>query len=185
MSTALKLTVAEYDEMVLRGAFDGLQKKIELFRGALVEMNPAGPIHDDYIAYLNRWSIQSTLDQSVLVRIQSGLSLPELDSRPELDVMWVRDRRYLDRNPESQDVLLIIEVSDSSKQYDRVQKALLYAQAGIEDFWVVDVQESLVVVHRQPTSGGYQHVASFGENCCICTLVAPKAELSIRELLGN
>jgi len=185
MSTALKLTVAEYDEMVLRGAFDGLQKKIELFRGALVEMNPAGPIHDDYIAYLNRWSIQSTLDQSVLVRIQSGLSLPELDSRPEPDVLWVRDRRYLDRHPNSQDVLLIIEVADSSKQYDRVQKALLYAQADIEEFWVVDVQESIVVVHRQPTSSGYQDVVSFEEDCRISPLAAPKAKLPIRELFGN
>lgn len=185
MSKNLKLSVAEYDEMVLRGAFDGLQKKIELFRGELVEMNPAGPVHDDYIAFLTRWSIQSTRDQQVLVRIQSGLSLPELDSRPEPDVLWVRDRRYLDRHPESQDVMLIIEVSDSSKQYDRVQKALLYAQANIDEFWVVDIQECLVVVHRQPTSNGYQDVASFGENCRICSLATPQAELSICELFGH
>lgn len=60
MASALRLSVAEYDQMILRGAFDGLQKRIELFRGELIEMNPAGPVHDDYISFLKRWSIEST-----------------------------------------------------------------------------------------------------------------------------
>jgi len=66
---SIDLSVDEYDQMVLRGAFAGLQKRIELFRGELIEMNPAGPVHDDYISYLTRWSIESTQGKKILVRI--------------------------------------------------------------------------------------------------------------------
>ena len=85
MSTSLKLTVAEYDAMVEKGAFDHLSKKIELIYGVVEEMNPAGPLHDDLIEYLTDWSVRSTTRDEIRVRIQSGLSLPELSSRPEPD----------------------------------------------------------------------------------------------------
>ena len=184
MATALRLSVDEYDQMVLRGAFDGLQKRIELFRGELIEKNPAGPVHDDHISYLTRWSIESTQGKKILVRIQSGLSLPELESRPEPDVLWVKDRRYLDRHPRSADVLLAIEVADSSKHYDRNQKSLLYAQASIVEFWVVDIQDCCVVVHRQPSNEGYLEVKSFGPDSLVQPLAVSSAELIVRELFA-
>lgn len=137
MSTVLKLTTAEYDAMVAKGAFDGLAKKIELINGVIVEMNPAGPVHDDLIEFLNQWSVRNTVPEEIRVRIQSGLSLPELDSRPEPDVLWVRSRRYLDGHPQGGDVLLLIEVADSSVKSDRDTKALLYAKAGIVEYWIV------------------------------------------------
>ena len=61
MSTALKLTIQEYDQMIARGTFVGIPIKIELIHGELREMNPAGPVHEDYIDYLTRWSIESTI----------------------------------------------------------------------------------------------------------------------------
>ena len=184
MATALRLSVDEYDQMVLRGAFDGLQKRIELFRGELIEMNPAGPLHDDYIAFLTRWSIESVQGKKILVRIRSGLSLPELESRPEPDVLWVKDRRYLDRHPRSADVSLAIEVADSSKHYDRNQKSLLYAQANIVEFWIVDIQDGCVVVHRRPSNKGYLEVASFGPDSLVQPLAVQSAELVVRELFA-
>lgn len=117
MSTVLKLTTAEYDDMVAKGAFDGLQKKIELINGVIVETNPAGPVHDDLIEFLNQWSVRNTKSDKVSVRVQSGLSLPEFDSRAEPDVLWMKARRYRDRHPMSDDVLLAIEVADSSEQF--------------------------------------------------------------------
>ena len=184
MSTSFKLSIAEYDAMIEGGAFVGIGKKIELFRGELVEMSPAGPVHDDYIAFLTRWSCLSTEPSRVLVRVQSGLSLPELESRPEPDILWVRNRRYLDRHPRNEDVLLVIEVSDSSKEYDRNEKAMLYSQAGIIEFWVVDVQEKKAIAHREPTNLGYSKVDIFNENDVVRPLAEPKAELKIRELFG-
>ncbi len=81
MSTILRLSVAEYGRMVERGAFDHLNRKIELIRGELREMNPAGPIHDDLIAYINDWSDRSTDRNAIRVNVQTGLDLSELESR--------------------------------------------------------------------------------------------------------
>ena len=93
MSTALRLTVEQYDRMVDQGAFDNLCKKIELIRGEIQSMNPAGPRHDGVIEYLTDWSTASIDRESMSVRIQSGLSLPEVESRPEPDLLWVIAKR--------------------------------------------------------------------------------------------
>ena len=92
-------------------------------------MNPAGPLHDDYIAYLSAWSYNNTDQQKISVRSQTGLSLPELSSRPEPDVLWVKAKRYLDRHPRGTDVILAIEVSKSSLAVDRATKFELYASS--------------------------------------------------------
>ena len=67
MSTALRLTVAEYDAMVEKGAFDELTQKIELINGEISDMNPAGPLDDDYIQFLCEWSMQNTDSQQIKV----------------------------------------------------------------------------------------------------------------------
>ena len=185
MSALLKLTVPEYDLMVESGAFDQLGRRIELIYGELRAMNPAGPIHDDFIGFLNHWSIENTSRNDVLVRIQSGLSLPEQESRPEPDVLWVKPRRYLDRHPRSQDVLLLIEVSDSSVQYDRMLKGELYARAQIQEFWVVDVVGQCIFVHREPTQTGYLQVSSYGIGESISPTLQPKSILSLSELFAT
>ena len=131
MSTELHLTAEEFDRMVECGAFDHLNRKIELIRGELREMNPAGPLHDDLIMYLNNWSARSTSPELFMVTSQTGLDLVTLDSRPEPDLLWVRAARYHQRHPSASDVKLAIEVSDSSLQTDLREKATLYAEAGI------------------------------------------------------
>ena len=74
MSTTLHLSLHEYNRMVDRGAFDELNRKIELIRGEVVEMNPAGPVHDDYIDYLMDWSFRSTDRMQIRVRGQTGIN---------------------------------------------------------------------------------------------------------------
>ena len=93
MSSALQLTLSEYNHMVACGAFEAINRKVELIRGEIREMNPAGPIHDDLIAYLSDWSVRSTNRASVHIRSQSGMNLPQLDSRLEPDVFWVKSKR--------------------------------------------------------------------------------------------
>ena len=98
--------------MVDRGAFDELNRKIELIRGEVVEMNPAGPVHDDYIDYLMDWSFRSTDRMQIRVRGQTGINVAESNSRPEPDVFWVVSKRYLDSHPTGKETLLVIEVAD-------------------------------------------------------------------------
>ena len=185
MSTGLRLTVSEFDRMVARGAFDHLHRNIELIRGELREMNPAGPLHDDLITYLNGWSGRSTSPDEISVTAQTGLDLEELDSRPEPDLMWVRAARYRERHPRASDVQLAIEVSHSSLQTDLREKAELYAEAGIVEYWIVDPSASCVHVYRRPQGKEYtdRYLANRGET--LSPLAEPGAILDITELFGG
>ncbi len=162
MSTALHLTVFEFETMIERSAFDHLHRKIELINGELLEMNPAGPIHDDYVDFLTDWSVRSTSRLTIHVRVQTGLVLEELNSRPEPDVMWIRADRYLNRHPTAADVRLAIEVADSSLDFDLVNKSALYAAANIVEYWIVDARSKRVHVLRSPQDGRYTKCTIFG-----------------------
>lgn len=145
MSITSKITGAEFDSMVERGAFDGLSpRKIELIRGELRFMNPAGPVHDDYIEYLTRWSVESTRSIDASIRVQSGFICD--DNRPEPDILWLKPRRYGRTRPNAADILLLIEVSDSSLAHDLCEKADIYAEGGVAEYWVVDVPGSRIHV---------------------------------------
>ena len=82
--------------MVLKGAFEDLNRRIELIRGEIVEMNPAGPVHEVYVTYLNNWPSDARDKNRTQITSQTGIDMPEVQSRPELDVFWVRRARYRD-----------------------------------------------------------------------------------------
>jgi len=185
MSLALKLTVADYDAMVAKGAFDDLSQKIELIYGEIQAMNPAGPVHDYYIELITDWSVRSSDSERTSVRVQSGLSLPELDSRPEPDVVWVKRQKYIDRHPGSDDVQLIIEVSDSSLPKDRDTKAGLYAKAGIVEYWIVNVSEDCIHVYRKPGNDSYQELTTFVSGDSVAPLIRPEAVLDPGRIFGD
>lgn len=184
MSTGLRLTVAEYDRMVEKGAFDELSQKVELIYGEIQAMNPADPVHDDYIQYLNEWSIRNTLDAEISVRVQSGLSLKEQDSRPEPDLLWVVAGRYVKAHPTAAETLLAIEVSYSSLKSDQEVKERLYAEAEIAEYWIVDVQKQVVHVHRQPVGGSYESVTEVKAVETLSPLAKPGAVLVLKELFA-
>jgi Uma2 family endonuclease len=189
MSTILKLSIEEYSRMIEHGAFDLLHRRIELIRGELREMSPAGPVHDDLITFLAQWS-SSVLDTNrIQVRIQCGLELTKQESRPEPDVLWVAARRYLDRHPSASDVHLAIEVADSSLQFDLDGKAVLYAEAGIVEYWIVDANDNCIHLFRDPqrVSGraSFQIQQRFGLGMCISPACLPQALLDISSLFGK
>ncbi len=152
----LHLTLSEFDHMVQVGAFDTINRKIELIRGVLLEMNPAGPIHDDLITYLMNWSFNCCDPAKTHITSQTGLDLPHQQSRPEPDLMWLRAARYRNGHPRSSDVQLAIEVSYSSLVYDLETKRRLYAEANITEYWIVDAAVNCIHVHREPIGGDYQ-----------------------------
>lgn len=181
MSVGSKLTGAEFDSMVERGAFDGLSpRKIELIRGELQFMNPAGPIHDDYIEYLNHWSVQENLAGSARIRVQSGFVCD--DDRPEPDVLWLKPKRYGRTRPTTADVLLLIEVSDSSLANDLQVKADLYAESGVAEYWVVDVKGVRIHVMRASDGHHYRDISIVVPPTPLAPLCHPDAKLNLTEL---
>ena len=183
MSTHLQLTTDEYDRMVACGAFDGLNRKVELIRGEIVAMNPAGPIHDDFIGYLTDWSVRSSDPAKVRIQVQTGMKLRELDSQPEPDVFWVKRGRYLRSHPTGADTLLAIEVADSSLKNDRTLKSDLYAEAGIPEYWIIDIQGQCIYVMREIVGGkhyGWQRTVRPGD--VLSPLAEPNAVLDVADL---
>lgn len=187
MSTIARFSLKEYDQMIASGVFDGPQRRrIELVHGELREMSPIGPSHADVVDFLNKWSLMSISGRKVRVRVQNSLGLAPLESAPEPDIAWVRERKgYNKARPSKSDVLLIIEVADSSLDYDRGMKADLYAAAGLKDYWIVNLPEPCVEVRRDPLRGAYRSLQTFTASEEVHPLVLAGAALSVAELFRS
>jgi Uma2 family endonuclease len=182
-SVFAKLSGAEFDAMVDRGAFDCIEgKKVELIRGELRFMNPAGPIHDDYIDYLTRWSHNSTTRETANIRIQCGFVCD--DNRPEPDILWLQPRRYGRTRPTARDVMLLIEVSDSSLSSDLQEKADIYAEAGVQEYWVVDIPSSRIHVLSKSDSKSYRKIEIAVALQFVSPACLPTAKLDLTDLFS-
>jgi Uma2 family endonuclease len=183
MSTLAKLSVAEYEQIVATGVFDGRNKRrIELIWGELRTMNPIGSEHSGTVDWLNAWSFAAVPPEKICVRVQNPLAFLAADSEPEPDVVWAKPGRYMSHQPTADDVLLLIEVADSSLAYDRGEKARLYATAGVRDYWIVNLVDRTVEVRRDPHDGHYHSLQSFGPGAIIEPMAIPEAQLSVDSL---
>lgn len=178
MSTVARLTLAEYDRMIAAGVFDQRDnRRLELIRGELRETTPSGPEHSDLTDLLNQWSFENAPRDGVRVRVQEPVTLPTAESAPEPDLAWVVKRRYRHRWPMAEEVFLLIEVAESSLAYDRGEKAAMYADAGIADYWIVNNPEQCAEVYREPEAGQYRSVQTFRGDQEVRPLAFPDAVL--------
>jgi len=178
MSTIARLSLAQYDRMIEHGVFDdGTQRRIEFIRGEIREMNPIGSMHEVVLDRLNEWSFENLPRRTVWVRIQSSIGLVELESAPQPDMTWVARRDYAEGRPTAADVLLVVEVAETSLRYDTGEKADLYAAAGIADYWVVNVPDRSIEVRRDPGANGYRSLQTFTGDDEIRPLAAPEIAL--------
>ncbi len=177
------ITLAMYDRMIAAGVFDPVEAhRLELIGGELQMMSPIGDRHADAVAFLTRWSSQQADPARMLVWVQNPLSIPGSESAPQPDIAWVTLRRYADRRPLPEEVSLLVEVADTSLEFDTTAKASLYAAAGIADYWVVDLVSRAVIVFREPRSGGYESRSTHRGDQLVRPLAQPDAALSPAEL---
>ena len=129
--------------------------RVELIDGDVYEMTPIGPTHAGIVDELNELLV-SRLAGKAKVRIQNPIRLGRhTEPQPDLVVARPRSSHYTDRHPEGDEVLLVIEVADSSLRYDREAKLPLYAKTGIPEAWLVDVTARTITVHTKPGADGY------------------------------
>ena len=182
----LKLRLADYERMIEKGAFDWLHdRRIELIRGEIREMMAPNPPHSLVVSNLLAWSIKSVPAEEVIVRCQDPVGIPELDSAPQPDIVWVRRRDYSKRHPRSSDVLLLIEVSDMTYDYDTGEKLELYAECGIKDYWVVNVKHYRIERFRKPRRGIYSDRTTFDYESTLSPLAFPKIKLEVERLCSK
>jgi Uma2 family endonuclease len=99
--------------------------------------------------------------------------------------VWAKSRDYASHHPTVADVLLLIEPSDSSLEFDRSEKANLYAAAGIGDYWIVNLIERTVEVHRDPHGGRYHNVQSFGPGSLVAPIAFAETRLDVAALFAK
>ncbi len=172
-----KLSLEEYERMIEAGLFAGPRRRLELIHGEICEMSPIGDPHAEVVDRLDEWGHDYARGKPIRVRIQNAIRLPHAASSPEPDVSWVVKRNYWQGKPGPKDILLIIEVADSSLPEDTGEKAVLYAGAGIRDYWVVNLRDRTIEVRRDPGPDGYQSPAIFSGNDELRPLACPDAVL--------
>ncbi len=153
--------------MIRLGLFNPPEEhRVELLFGKIVPvygrspMTPPNPPHDYAIDRLNDWSFEVLPRGAVWVRVQGSVGVPGLASVPQPDLAWLAREEYFDRRPMSENVLLIVGFRRHlGKRPGR--KARLYAQAGIRDYWIVDVKDRRIEVRRDPVGSKYQSLTTF------------------------
>ena len=177
-------TVDAFSKAYDAGAF-GYAKRLELIQGRIIDKMPPGPPHS-YLADVVAHMLRVALEPLLLVREEKAVRTA-FDGQPIPDITVVRGTRadYQERHPAPEDVALLVEIADTSVEYDLGEKALLYAQAGITDYWVVLLNEPLFVVHREPTEAGYQSVTRLTGADAISPLAAPEIVWTVNALLGR
>lgn len=150
-----RFDVGDYYRMAETGIL-GPQDRVELIEGQIVDMAPIGSAHAGTVNRLVRLAAKAMAEGSVLVGIQNPLRL-DAHNEPQPDLMLLRPRAddYRDSHPTPADVLLLVEVADSTLAYDRGPKLALYARHGVPEVWIVDLGGRAVEVCRQPGPEGY------------------------------
>jgi Uma2 family endonuclease len=167
----------EYDRLIALGAF--ADERIELLAGVLVVISPQGAEHAETAAYLAE-RLAVALAGRARVRAHSPLSLSD-ESAPEPDVAVVPLGDYSREHPTS--ALLVIEVADSSLRKDRELKTELYAEAGVPEYWIVDLVSRCVHVHRAPKGGRYDDVSTLSPGAVVSPAAFAEIAIDIREVL--
>jgi Uma2 family endonuclease len=180
MSTVARITLAELDHMIASGFFADEQrwKRVELIEGELRNMNSIGSMHEILVDRLQEWSHEQLPKKRVWIRIQNSVGIPELDSAPQPDMAWVRRRDYSLRRPQGSDVLLIVEVAETSLRFGRGRKMRLYAKAGIADYWIVNVRAKTIEVYREPQDGKYSQQTIYEGAQTVASLALPSMTIT-------
>ncbi|HEY9847282.1 MAG TPA: Uma2 family endonuclease, partial [Candidatus Caenarcaniphilales bacterium] len=176
-------TVNEYHQMAQTGILSE-SDRVELLEGELVEMSPIGSRHAACVKRFNRLFSQR-LSQRALVSIQDPIQLSER-SEPQPDLVLLKPRAdfYAQAHPQPKDILLIVEVADTSVDYDRQVKIPLYAQAGIIETWLLDLIKEFVEVYRQPVAGEYREIQQLQRQQLLSPLAFSDMRVTVSELLG-
>jgi Uma2 family endonuclease len=149
------VTAEEFLRMDRAGVF-APEARLELIQGEIVEMAPIGSPHAGRVNTLTRLFVQRAANRAV-VSVQGPVIVSERSiPQPDLALLKLRADDYCDSNPTASEVLLAVEVADTTLAFDLGTKVPLYARAGIPEVWVVDVNERAIRVFRGPSASGYR-----------------------------
>ena len=162
----------------------GEDDRVELIEGEIVEMTPIGSRHAAVVDRLNR-ILSRQIGEQAIVRVQNPIRLGEhSEPQPDISLLKPREDFYASSHPGPEDVLLLVEVSETSAEYDREVKLPLYARFGIPEVWLVNPEGKAIEVYRDPSPEGYREVQTLGYDALLSPNSLPDLEIPAREILG-
>lgn len=175
------ISVEEYDQMIEHGILTA-EDKVELLNGVIINKMPKGTKHASVNDRVTRFFYR-LFDDKVIVRNQNPIYISEI-SEPEPDlVLAVPDKGfYSERHPTPEDILLVVEISDSTLGRDRFAKGLTYAKAGIRQYFVLNVQDQTVEDYQNPNEDGYGSKQTYRSGETFNLVAFPEIEIKVDDL---
>jgi len=174
-------TIEEYHRMAETGILQP-DDRVELIDGEIFEMSPIGSRHAACVNNLNRILVLG-LGVRAVVSPQNPVQIPRY-SEPEPDVAVLRARSYKTLAPVTEDVLLLVEVADTSLRFDRTVKLSLYARAGIPEYWLADANAETVTIYRQAGNEMYTDVRIARIDDALSPLAFPDLMIRVADLFA-
>jgi Uma2 family endonuclease len=178
-----KFTVEQYHQMAKEGILSH-QERIELIEGEIVTMSPIGFRHAFVTNYLAHWFTRN-LGEAVFTSSQNPILLGDRsEPQPDLALLKPVENFYADRLPQAADILLLIEVADSSVTYDQTVKVPLYAKNQIPEVWLINLNQQQLECYTNPLNHAYQNQVIFYPDQAIFPLAFPTLEFSLNQIFN-
>lgn len=176
--------VDDYHRMAQAGILSE-DDRVELIDGEIVAMTPIGPRHNAAVNRANRALVTAVGDQAI-VQVQGSVRLGRhQEPQPDLVLLQPQPDFYASRLPGPRDIVLIVEVAESSLEYDREVKSRIYAEAGVGEYWVVDLDRRSVSCCRAPGRGAYQAIRDYRAGQSIAPEALPQCVIPVDALLAD
>jgi Uma2 family endonuclease len=177
-------TVEEYHRMGAAGVI-APDERVELLEGEIYPMPPIGPPHSSRVTRLDRLFYQRLGFERFTIITQNPIHLGEYsEPQPDLTVAVWREDDYALAHPTPPDVLLVVEVADTTLKTDRQYKLPLYARAGVPEAWLINISGRRVELHAEPVNGAYQIVRVFQPDETIQSHAIPELQLAVSDIFG-
>ena len=177
------ISIDDYHRMAADGLFSE-DDRVELIDGEIVEMTPIGNSHATVVRRLIQLFHHALLNQ-VIVDVQDPVQLGDWsEPQPDVTLLAWRDDFYASAAPTAKDIVLLVEVADSSIGFDRGTKVPLYARHGIREHWLLDLPGGTLEVHRLPGSRGYRDMRQLRRGDSIAPEAFPDVVFAVADLLG-
>jgi Uma2 family endonuclease len=178
-----RFTADDYERMAETGILSD-DDRVELIDGEVVVMTPIGALHAANVDRANH-VFRMKVGATAIIRVQSPVRLNlYTEPQPDLVLLRPRDDFYAKAHPGPSDILLIVEVADSSLDYDRDVKTFIYAQSAIVEYWLVDLNSRGLVRHTSPDNGSYKRVDQFTAGQAVAPQLLPGCHVQIADLIG-
>ena len=176
-------TVDEYHRMTEAGILRE-DDRVELLDGRIVQMTPIGSRHAGCVNHLAAL-LYRRLGDTVVVAVQNPVILNTWwEPQPDLAVLKPRPDAYRAAHPRPDDVLLVVEVGDTTVVHDRETKIPAYAAAGIAEVWLVDLEADHLEVYRSPAPNCYGDIRTLGRGDTVTPMLIATGPVEVREILG-